>query len=346
MSKFDLVDTAIKNGKTVLGVGPMSKNTIKAVIDVANEDEIPMLLIPSRRQVESIKFGGGYVDSTEHFVEYVRKNDKGGYILIERDHGGPGQGKNPIDSWDKVDAMLSYRADIESGFDILHLDISKLENPTHEDLLDYYNSCEAECKEAGKEVLYEVGIELHGGTRTDIQEFTKLCEFIYENLPKTKFVVANVGFFVLDKKYGHCDSFLLGKLNFIAQSHGMYVKLHNMDYTYNTLQLECGIRSGHVSAINIAPELGTFETKLKLRRLRESGKFPQAEDIVRYSVNSGKWWKWVPDQFNVPNQEERTRLCGHYMYTDSYFSPDELFDIQSSLKDLIRAKLRLCGWYP
>ena len=48
--------------KTLLGVGPMSMNCINASIEISNEREIPILLIASRRQIDSEAFAGGYVN--------------------------------------------------------------------------------------------------------------------------------------------------------------------------------------------------------------------------------------------------------------------------------------------
>ena len=78
---------------TLLGVGPMSVNCVDATIELANQYSVPIMLIASRRQIDSIDFGGGYVNNwdTKSFAEYVRKHDKGKYIVLARDHGGPWQ---------------------------------------------------------------------------------------------------------------------------------------------------------------------------------------------------------------------------------------------------------------
>ena len=44
---------------TLLGVGPMSINCVDAVIELGNENNIPLMLIASRRQIDSEYFGGG-----------------------------------------------------------------------------------------------------------------------------------------------------------------------------------------------------------------------------------------------------------------------------------------------
>jgi len=76
---------------TLLGVGPMSINCVDAAIELSNENDVPIILIASRRQIDSEEFGGGYVNNwtTEQFARYVTEHDKKGKILLARDHGGP-----------------------------------------------------------------------------------------------------------------------------------------------------------------------------------------------------------------------------------------------------------------
>ena len=64
-----------KKNCTLLGVGPMSLNCVDAVCDIANIHLIPIMLIASRRQVDSQEIGGGYVNNwtTEDFARYVKK---------------------------------------------------------------------------------------------------------------------------------------------------------------------------------------------------------------------------------------------------------------------------------
>ena len=52
----------------------MSKNCIDASIEISNEHDIPLMLIASRRQIDSNESGGGYVNNwtTEKFSEYVK----------------------------------------------------------------------------------------------------------------------------------------------------------------------------------------------------------------------------------------------------------------------------------
>ena len=79
-----LTDFLSKRKCTLLGVGPMSKNCIDASIEVANEHNIPLMLIASRRQIDSNESGGGYVNNwtTEKFSEYVKTYDNNKNIIL------------------------------------------------------------------------------------------------------------------------------------------------------------------------------------------------------------------------------------------------------------------------
>ena len=80
---------------TLLGIGPMSKTLIKAVLELAKEKDFPVLLIASRNQVDSDEFGHGYVCGwdQDRFVADVQaiRQQLGfeGLVYLCRDHGGP-----------------------------------------------------------------------------------------------------------------------------------------------------------------------------------------------------------------------------------------------------------------
>ena len=78
MIKKRLNNFLLNNNSTLLGIGPMSVNCVDVSIDIADEYNIPLMLIASRRQVDTKFFGGGYVNnwSTEEFSKYVKKKSK------------------------------------------------------------------------------------------------------------------------------------------------------------------------------------------------------------------------------------------------------------------------------
>jgi len=61
MIKHKLESYLTKHRATLLRVGPMSLNCVDATIELSNQYEIPLMLIASRRQIDSAEFGGGYV---------------------------------------------------------------------------------------------------------------------------------------------------------------------------------------------------------------------------------------------------------------------------------------------
>ena len=72
-----------KNRCTLLGIGPMSLNCVNAVIELAKLHKTFLILIASRRQIDSENLGKGYVNnwSTSEFAKYVNSKDKKGLIL-------------------------------------------------------------------------------------------------------------------------------------------------------------------------------------------------------------------------------------------------------------------------
>ena len=86
-------------------IGPMSKNVVDAVIEFDGN----IGFIPSRRQVD---YNGGYVNNwtTGEFATYVD-----GRAVLQRDHGGAGQGYIHDDGFDSFIHDSIY-------FDKIHID--------------------------------------------------------------------------------------------------------------------------------------------------------------------------------------------------------------------------------
>ena len=112
-----------KRKHTLLGIGPMSKNCTDACIELANENNVPLMLIASRRQIDSNESGGGYVNNwtTEKFSSYVKSHDNNKNIILCRDHGGPWQNdneKNEKLNFDQAmeSAKKSFAVDINLNF--------------------------------------------------------------------------------------------------------------------------------------------------------------------------------------------------------------------------------------
>ncbi len=184
---------------TLLGIGPMSARLLQASMELARDNDFPLMFIASRNQVDADELGGGYVNGWNQFTfveaieEMAKKVDFDGLYYVCRDHGGPWQRDKerndhlPVDEAMKL-GKQSYLADIESGFDLLMIDPTKdpfeigkvipLETVLERtvELIEY---CENERKARNlPEIGYEVGTEeTNGGlTSTEIYEtfITKL----------------------------------------------------------------------------------------------------------------------------------------------------------------------------
>ena len=131
-----------------LFIGPMSKNIVDTVIEYCNENKVKIGLLPSRRQIE---FDGGYVNNwkTHDFINYASKSKN---IVLQRDHAGPLQGKEPDDGTE------SLILDATFGFDYLHIDPWKA-HPKLEDGISETIKLIQMCDNVNPECFYEIGTE-------------------------------------------------------------------------------------------------------------------------------------------------------------------------------------------
>ena len=81
---------------TLLGIGPMSENFLRASLEISKEKDFPLMYIASRNQVDAYKFGGGYVfhadqkNSKKRSKRSVKRSDMTMHTIcaeIMVDHG-------------------------------------------------------------------------------------------------------------------------------------------------------------------------------------------------------------------------------------------------------------------
>ncbi|CAH1906335.1 MAG: class II D-tagatose-bisphosphate aldolase, non-catalytic subunit [Betaproteobacteria bacterium] len=327
---------------TLLGVGPMSVNCVDATIELANEYEVPIMIIASRRQIDSEDFGGGYVNNwtTEEFARYVTDKDKKGNILLARDHGGPWQNTREKDqnlglrrAMDS--AKVSYRADIAAGFQIIHIDPSiDIHGVPDVDevldrLFDLYEYCWTQAANKHQEVIFEVGTEEQSGS-TNTQEvldytlnaISKFCQSNRINPPA--FVVVQCGTRVMEmRNVGSFDSpvrvvneipaeIQLPKMLEICNRHGVFMKEHNADYLSDEA-LQWHPRLG-IHAANVAPEFGVAESTALVGILERNGLANLAEKFLALAYRSHKWDKWMLEGTRATDRE-RALIAGHYVFS-------------------------------
>jgi tagatose-1,6-bisphosphate aldolase non-catalytic subunit AgaZ/GatZ len=345
---------------TLLGVGPMSLNCVDAVIELSNDHEVPVILIASRRQIDSDEFGGGYVNNwtTDEFARYVIDRDKKGKVLLARDHGGPWQSIKEKDSGLGLrrameSAKSSYRADLIAGFQVLHIDpsIDIHGKPNLDEVLDrvfdLYEYCWSQAQQLRQEVIFEIGTEEQSGSTNSqeeldytLNEVQKFCAKYH--LPRPTFVVIQSGTRVMEtRNVGSFDSPIrvadeipaeiqLPKMIEICNRYGIFMKEHNTDYLSDEA-LAWHPRLG-IHAANVAPEFGVAETRGLLAILETNSLQSLADRFLQLAYKSKKWEKWMLKDTKATDRD-RAIIAGHYV-----FSSQECLELKAEAKLALDSK--------
>jgi hypothetical protein len=344
MIQQNLATLLNKKRCTLLGVGPMSKICVDVAIKLANQHEIPLMLIASRRQIDSDIFGGGYVNNwtTQVFSNYVSEQDLKGKILLARDHGGPWQ--NPAEVTSRLSlpkalesAKASYTEDIKCGFKVLHIDPSvdihgmPDVDETLSRVYELYEHCWVEAQKLNKEVIFEIGTEEQSvGTGSQevldyiLNKIFKFCNSM--GIPTPTFVVIQTGTRVMEmRNVGSFDlpvripgelpaEIQVPQMIEVCNKYGVMMKEHNADYISDS-SLMWHPRLG-IHAANVAPEFGVAETKELIGVLKNHGLNDYADKFMQIAYESQKWLKWM-----LPNSEasdqDRAVIAGHYVFSDA-----------------------------
>ena len=301
----------------------MSKNIVDSVIEMNS----PILgLLPSLRQID---YNSGYVNNwnTETFYNYVKEKSN---ITIQRDHGGIKQGyNNEYDSF-KYDAEYT---------DIIHIDpwkhYSNFKNGLEETIrnINYiYN--------INPKIKYEVGTE-EAIRRFSLNELVELIDKLKINLTSLQFdnieyicIQSGVGLDLINRK--NTGTFNIEKLKSmidVCEKFGKKSKEHNGDYLNKD---EIQIRfNNKLNTLNIGPEIAQIETKTYLDFMNKN----EIDEFYQTCLNSEKWKKWVPLNYDITNKESLIMVCGHYNF-NNLPKTINLNDIQYEVKLRLKNKLK------
>lgn len=317
------------------GIGPMSKNVVDSCIKYSNENNVNIILIPSRRQVDYL---GGYVNgwTTETFSSYVKKQtDK---ILLKRDHGGPNQGLF------NDDGLISLKHDC-MYLDAIHIDPWKSVN-SYKDGYFFTKNLIQYCHNNNNKIIYEIGTE-ESIFKYEAQQLLDLINYLNKHLTHNQF--KQIKFSVIQCGTSLKESINTGSYNknrlldmlTVCKQFNLISKEHNGDYLPIQLIFEkfkCGLNS-----INIAPEFGQIETKTYLEEINNnSNLFNIFFDICK---RSKKWEKWVDKSFIPENNKLKLiNICGHYVLNYPEFidkiKKNIRLDIDQHIQYNISLKLR------
>lgn len=295
-----------------LFIGPVSRNTVDAAINVANSKNVKLGLIPSRRQAD---FSGGYINwTTAQFSEYVRS--KTSNILLERDHGGSNQGQVTDHG------VISFLEDVKY-LDIIHVDPFKSWN----NILEVANETVIHLQylhSQNQNVFFEIGTE-YGIMPYTTEQYKQFLDYVWNKIDdklkdKILYLVVQGGTEVKEgKNIGISNSGQLVDFIRLCNSYGKLSKEHNGDYL-NVSEITQKFQLG-LSAINIAPEFGTIESDTLWSNFNEQDQ----DRFFKLAVNSKKWQKWFKHSFNPEkNKELLVKMCGHYVFEHPDFQDIKL----------------------
>ncbi len=330
----------ILNSNTMVGVGPMSINSINATVDLAKYSKLPLMLIPSRRQIDRNEGYVGNFNSIK-FSKYL-KNKKN--IILCRDHGGPWQNNYEVENNLNIKkAMLSakksFETDIDAGFEIIHVDPSiDIKNKLNIDIIlericELVEHCWYYSKKKKKKILFEIGTEEQNGLLETFENyeyaFSKLNKFFLSNkIPNPIFFVVQFGTKVMEDKnigkFNKIDNFVelkaknkefLRIINFLREKK-IFTKIHNVDYLSD--KHLSFLKMCKVGAINVAPEFGVVETRSFIKILKDNNLDELLKNFLDLSYKSKKWKKWVINKSKI-SKFKCSELSGHYVFSSKEF---------------------------
>jgi hypothetical protein len=304
----------------------MSGTIIDAIVSYSAEKSRPLMLIASRNQIDR---DSGYVMTTEQFARRVNPV-KSQYTKICRDHCGPYflDSEKSLDLNSAVEATKkTIAADIENGFDLIHIDTSRCQNTYRvaEKLIDF-------CLKLNPNIAFEFGTEENIGIETSISKYSDSIKFA-KQFPNMQFVVAQTGSLVMeDRQVGEVKFDVVEQLVAIANQAGIRLKEHNADYL-TAEQVQSRSRVG-VHALNIAPQLGVIETKTVLNLANEFD--IDTADYSNTVLASNKWRKWHING----DDAAKVFMAGHYCFhSNAFFQLCELIDQHRSVKQTVTEEI-------
>ena len=298
----------LNQNKMHLCFGPMSPEAIEAVFRYSNFKRRPLMLIASKNQID---YNGGYVNNwtTKEYMDFVKKM-KDMYtdsdVKICRDHCGPGFNGNG----DLEDVYKTLKADIENGFDLIHIDFCHFKGPRDE-MLQASKKAVEYCLSLNPNIEFEIGTDENAGTNYSIANLDEIEEEIdfFKDFCNPRFYVVQTGSLVMEiNQVGNFNKDFVKKISEVVESKGLTMKEHNADYL---TQPQIQERKGIVKALNNAPQLGVVQTSTVLTKCLMYGiDYSKFFDIV---IEGGKWKKWLKD--NTPDNKMLCFLiAGHYHF--------------------------------
>ncbi len=307
-----------------LGVGPMSQEIINAIISYPNKSQL--MVVASRNQVD---FQDAYVCDSYDLALKIKPVG----ILLCRDHCGPyfkDSDKGLSVEQAIEECKKTIKCDLKAGFDLIHIDISKIDDPKFEiakSLFDYALSI-------NPNVMFEFGSEENTGEgiADSISRITPQINF-FKQYSGARYFVSQTGSLTKNRQAG---IFEFGPNTILSQTihnNGLYFKEHNADYLLKddiTKRTLVG-----VDAMNIAPQLGYIQTSIAMGQAENSKEWQEFSDVV---YADRKWERWV-DKSGWDNKCIAVCAGGHYHYNTPQYTLLKASLITTNYETLVVQKM-------
>lgn len=327
-----------------VAVGMATAYSLDLAREVGIEAGRPVMLIASRRQVDSERTGGGYLGwTTPEWCARSSQVDDRGRLLLARDHGGPYQRPQDIEQQASppvamASALESLRCDIESGVELLHIDTSVGpggDAETTATALHRAAELVAACTEiagrARRQVSFEVGFEVQNESISDPEDYARVIVPLLTELRRScnvspAFIVAQTGTKVTGRRNtgvlqrrprSATQGRQLRELAAVISSFGGRLKAHNCDY----LGGRAVLRLRSVGAwMNISPEVGTAQTVAVVRSARDLHLGGALDEFCDAVIAAGFWRKWAGGAQQTISDQEKVALGGSYLFSAPVFA--------------------------
>lgn len=298
-----------------IGIGPMSPEVIEAVYKYSDINNIEIMLIASKNQIDH---SGGYVNNwnTARYSQYcnnLRTQNKNSNVLLCRDHCGPGFNGNFALS----DVYKTINSDIKSGFNLIHIDFCHAKT-NYKGVLDLSKKAITHINRENRKILIEIGTDENLGQKlstVNIIEFLNEIKFFLEFIKPEYFVVPTGSLVLEDNQVGFFNKQFVKSFYDKISKLNVKLKEHNADYLDSS---EIQMRKKHISALNIAPQFGVNQTMFILTSCKKYGLNPS--EFLDDCYKSKKWSKWLYKS-TKKDKLKCSILAGHYNFNKkSYFS--------------------------
>lgn len=298
------------NSISKLGIGPMSSEIIESVFRFSEKYNEKLMLIASKNQID---WDGGYVNgwTTSQYMDFIGKMKEkysNAKVYICRDHCGPGFKNNDLE-----DVYKTIDADLENGFDLIHIDFCHFRGG-HQEKLEESKKAIEYIHQKDSNTLIEVGTDENlGEFLTDMNRIRGDMDY-FSKIKNIVFYVCQTGSLIKEiNQRGGFNKDFIAELKTIAEEYNFSLKEHNADYLSAD---KIRLRQGLMGALNIAPQYGVIQTQLTIEKCLIYG--IDFSEWLEESYRSQKWKKWL-DNNTADNKFLCSVIAGHYNFnTDSY----------------------------